>query len=284
MTLNATVFPDLGLTTISPEFNRLCLGVDGSTAELLEDRMDFYARLLGDFLDQSGEWQAPRRIIVAHSFGGMLGLRWLGQDTAGSEPPAGGLVLISTTAGPMYEKLSLRLGLGELGIRFPGGPVLPLWNHPWVTRAIKWIMCGGSLDTGEVDFRTERIESDLSLDLAGWRNTDWRAMRSYRLAMQGFDVRERLSEIRIPAIVLHGTKDSLFDVESGRELADGLPDAGRRRGRPCVASHPRRARDSGSGGPPGPLAGHRAFLFGFNRSLGSLDSSSNHPDLLTHGT
>jgi pimeloyl-ACP methyl ester carboxylesterase len=50
-------------------------------------------------------------------------------------------------------------------------------------------------------------------------------MRSFRLAVDGFDVRERLSRLDVPTIVLHGTTDALFPSDVGRRLADGIPDA-----------------------------------------------------------
>ena len=86
-------------------------------------------------------------------------------------------------------------------------------------------MTGGSLAAQRVDFRSLANRSDLALDVAGWRNTDWRAMRSYRTAMRGFDVRARLGEIPVPTIVLHGTEDGLFPLSVARDLAGRLPNA-----------------------------------------------------------
>ena len=134
--------------------------------------------------------------------------------------------MIATTAGPMFGRLRLRVGhfFGRewrLGV----GPLLPLWNTPLITRTVKRILTGGRLEAERVDFTTLTRRTDIALDLAGWRNTGWRAMRSYRLAMQGFDVRDRLPEIDIPTIVLHGTDDSLFSVKEAEELARRLPTA-----------------------------------------------------------
>ena len=110
MTLNRTIFPDLGERCIGPDFSRLVVGSDGTSPELLRRRMGFYSGLLDSFLDQTLEWQAPAKLIVAHSFGGMLALRWLADQGVESATRVSGLVLIATTAGPMYDQLSLRLG------------------------------------------------------------------------------------------------------------------------------------------------------------------------------
>jgi pimeloyl-ACP methyl ester carboxylesterase len=43
--------------------------------------------------------------------------------------------------------------------------------------------------------------------------------------MRGFDVRNRLSAISVPAIVLHGPRDVYFSLAVARELAGLLPQA-----------------------------------------------------------
>ena len=225
MTLNETVFPDLGMPTVEPDFTRLAVGLDGSSPQLLELRMDFYSALLDDLLQGCDAWQADTRLVIAHSFGGMLALRWLIMHGGDGLARIAGLVLIATTAGPMYRNLNLRLfKLGGWHVRVRAGAAMAWWNRPTVTRAVKNLI-GGSPDGAPVDFRTLTIRSDLELDLAGWRNTDWRAMRSYRLAMDGFDVRENLANVAVPTVVLHGTEDSLIDAAAARELAAGIPGA-----------------------------------------------------------
>ena len=60
-----------------------------------------------------------------------------------------------------------------------------------------------------------RIESDASEEAIGWQAA----------AVAEFDVHDRLGEIRVPALVLHGTDDRVVPVENGRLLAEGLPEA-----------------------------------------------------------
>ena len=135
-----------------------------------------------------------------------------------------GLILIATTAGPMYEAVRMRvMGWGRRALRVPIAGAMRLWNRPRITRAMKRLTSNGTLDVLPVDFQKLTRTSDLALDLAGWRNTDWRSMRSFRIAMDRFDVRARLREITLPTIVLHGDRDALFPVAIGRELAAGIP-------------------------------------------------------------
>jgi pimeloyl-ACP methyl ester carboxylesterase len=225
MTLNASIFPDIGLPSVPVEFNDLVVSPDGTPPDDAAPGMALYADLLDTYLAGNGTWQAPRRLVVAHSFGGMLIMSWLLRH--GCAGPAGidGLVLIATTGGPMYDAVGLRVArLGSVDARIPVTPSFRLWNTPFVTRAVKGILSGG-LACQRVDFQKLLWQSDLALDLAGWRNTDWRAMRTFRIAMDGFDVRERLSEIRVPTIVLHGSEDAVFPPDVGRRLAAALPTA-----------------------------------------------------------
>ena len=77
MTMNETLFPDFGRPTLAVDFNDLHIGRDGSSAELLRDRMRLYVRLLDERLRDEPVWQGPPKVVVAHSFGGMLALEWL---------------------------------------------------------------------------------------------------------------------------------------------------------------------------------------------------------------
>jgi pimeloyl-ACP methyl ester carboxylesterase len=226
MSLNATVFPDLGIPSLAAEFTTLALTADGDLPPGTLHGMTPYRERLDELLGSAPAWRSRRRIVVAHSFGGMLALSWL--LAHGMEGPAriDGLVLAATSAGPMYDVVTLRLvKLKSWELRIGLAPWMGVWNRPAVTRAVKRLLTGGSLKPRAVDFGRLRWRGDFALDLAGWRNTDWRAMRSYRLAMRGFDVRGRLAEITVPTVVLHGSEDVLFPPTVGRDLARGLPDA-----------------------------------------------------------
>lgn len=226
MTLNDTIFPDLGIPIVTPDFNTLPLGEDGSCRELVETGMGFYSALLDELLLGDPRWGSGRRIVLAHSFGGMLALRWLLDHRCTGLAKVSGLVLVATTAGPMFDRVSLRLlRIQELELRIGIRRLIGLWNRPAVTRLMKRLIGGGTLEATPTDFQALRIQSDLELDMAGWRNTDWRSMRSYRLALAGFDVRHRLQDIPVPTVVLQGTEDSLFEPEVAQELERGLPNA-----------------------------------------------------------
>ncbi|GBD32785.1 2-succinyl-6-hydroxy-2, 4-cyclohexadiene-1-carboxylate synthase [bacterium HR33] len=226
MTLNATVFPDLGFATVSPDFTRLVVSPDGCNEELRRKRMGFYCDLLLEELRRSDAWASGwPRIVVGHSFGGMLALEWLTARSADPLARIDGLVLVATTAGPMFDAARLLVGrlLGR-ELRVPVRPLVRLWNHPGLTRFLARILSrNGRLEY--VDFRRLEFRSDFRVGLAGWINTDWRARRSFRIAMEGFDVRERLKNLDIPTMVLHGTRDTYFTVRVAEELARGIPGA-----------------------------------------------------------
>jgi len=216
MSLNATIFPALEPPVIGIDFSRLVLGPDGSSPDLLRERMGLYARRLDVELGPHPAWQRPRRLVVGHSFGGMLAMTWWLAHGGGGPARVDGMVLCSATAGPLF-------GAARVGGVIPLAPIMRLWNRPAVTRTLKRLIGGGLNRIEDVDFQAIARRSDLAVDLMGWRNTDWRAMRSYRLALDGFDLRRRLGEISVPVIVLHGSRDSILPVRLGRELAHRLP-------------------------------------------------------------
>jgi pimeloyl-ACP methyl ester carboxylesterase len=218
MSLNATLFPRFDVPTVAAEFNR--------SAPPRERRMEPYLERVDELAAHPTWAGAARRIIVGHSFGGMLALAWLLRHACAGPARADGLVLVSTTAGPMFDAVRVRLaGAGQLEWRIGIGPLLPLWNSATVTRGVKRLLSGGTLATTDVDFQRLSLQGDLAVGLAGWRNTDWDARRAYRGAMEGFDVRHRLHDIVLPAIVLHGARDRLFPLGEARVLAAGLPQA-----------------------------------------------------------
>lgn len=226
MSLNATIFPELGMPVVAPDLSGIELGKDGITAELVRDGFGVYRRLVNEELRQSECWSADFRLVVGHSFGGMLALSWLLEGRDAEISKIDGLVLLCTTAGPMYRRARMRVKypFGGEG-RIPVGWTLPLWNRSWVTRAVKGALCKRRTDTVPTDFGGLGISSDGDLARAGWRSTDWRAIRAYRFSMAGFDVRERLGELTAPTIVLQGTEDSLFDVEDAKLLCRRMPNA-----------------------------------------------------------
>jgi pimeloyl-ACP methyl ester carboxylesterase len=60
-----------------------------------------------------------------------------------------------------------------------------------------------------------RLESDASEAAREWQGA----------AVQAFDVSDRLAELTLPAIVMHGTGDQVVPPENGELLAESLPDA-----------------------------------------------------------
>ncbi len=226
MTLNETIFPALPFPSVSVDFTTLALGADGVTPDLRSRRIGVYVDLLNRRLSGNKAWEAERRIVVAHSFGGMLALAWWLQHRGEGPAKVDGMVLISTAAGPLFDAVKVRLfRLGPFELRVGLRRLIHTWNRPRVTRAIKRRLTHGSLEAQRVDFQKLPRKSDWALDFAGWRNTGWRAMRSYRQALEGFDVRNRLKEIDVPVIVLQGDQDTLFRRETGEALARGLPKA-----------------------------------------------------------
>ncbi len=220
MTLNRTVFPAFKQTTICPDFNSFDQRVYNQV-EAGQGMLAFIERL-DEWLRQQEAWENPNRYVVSHSFGGMLALAWLAHHRCAQRIK--GLVLISTSAGPMYETVRPQIfKMGQIRARMSISRLVNFWSKPRILKIQKQLL--GGRETKSVDFRAIHRPTDFRVGLAGWKNTDWQAIRSYRLAMQGFDIRDQLSRLSVPTIVLHGTNDSVFPTSVGKSLAESLPEA-----------------------------------------------------------
>jgi pimeloyl-ACP methyl ester carboxylesterase len=222
MTLNGSAYPKFGVNTICPDFNTH----DPRTVEQLQwgGGMDVFVDRLDEWLSTQQQWKSPDRIVVAHSFGGMLAQKWLLRHRGSDSGAIKGLVLIGTTAGPMYDVLRpIALRIGRYAPRVSVSFAMELWSAPWILRGGKRLVGRGPTKT--VDFSEIEPATDFRIGLAGWRNTDWQAVLAYRMGMKGFDVRGDLNEISVPTIVLHGSNDTVLPSEVGRALAEGLPNA-----------------------------------------------------------
>ena len=71
-------------------------------------------------------------------------------------------------------------------------------------------------------------QPDVLDGIVAWRredDADEAAWRAQAAAIDDVDVRDRLHELTIPALVVHGTDDRFYPIENARLLADGLPNA-----------------------------------------------------------
>ena len=208
MTLNSTIMPPFPWDWLSVDFTQFQPGLPDAAID-----MSVYREALTERLAAEPLWQRRRRIVVAHSFGGMLALDWLIESARVGVRAADAIVLVATTAGPMFDAVQIRLGtIAGKEIRVPFKPLMPVWNRSSVTRIVKSLIAHAASTEGRVDFTQVIPPSDVAVDVAGWRNTNWRSMRAYRLAMRGWDRRADLDRLELPAVVLHGSEDTLFPI------------------------------------------------------------------------
>ena len=223
MNMNRTIFGGLSdegialdFTDFHPDSELWPEGASGMAA---------YADRLENFLDKSAEWNATsQRIVVGHSFGGMLALWWLlhrRSDLSSIQ----GLVLVGTTSGPVYENAAARIGAGGLSIRLPLSGLIKIANRPLMIRAGKRLVRAGRIDSRFVDFRTLRNRGDWWVGLQGWRNTDWRSITAHRQTMADFDVSDRLNGIDCRTEILHGARDSVLPEALAEEMDAAIPDS-----------------------------------------------------------
>jgi len=140
-------------------------------------------------------YAVPRAHLYGQSFGGMVAL-----ETALTHPARlRTLILAATHAGsshavPVHDR------------EVPKG-------EPW-----RSLYAPGFPDT-----HPDHVRDDLATAAGGVQHTS--GERRQWEAMQGWDAFERLGEVTVPTLVLHGTEDRLVAPDNARLLAERIPGA-----------------------------------------------------------
>jgi 3-oxoadipate enol-lactonase len=154
---------------------------------------------MGTFVDDTvallDELGIDRVHAYGQSFGGMVA-----QELALTQPERVRTLILGCT--DMGERTAIR----------PEGPTAPK-HEPW--RAL--------YAPGFPDRHPEHVADDLRIG-AAQPNHPVGGRRQWE-AMESFDSYDRLPELRVPTLVLHGTEDLLIPVENGRRLAARIPGA-----------------------------------------------------------
>lgn len=189
---------------------------------------DFSVRILAeDLIRVIEDAGLDEAVIVGHSIGGMVALEaaLLRRDLQGSVLK--GLVLLNTTYRPAAETLAggaavarlervVRRPLDALGTRSDYVDRLRKILKPsdGVFWAIAHAAFGRGASAKQIDFTYDMLaetSADVLFDL----------IRSYR----DFDVRDRLDEVRVPALVVGGSSDRITVCAASEYLAEHLPKA-----------------------------------------------------------
>ena len=164
-------------------------------------------------------------VVVGHSMGGMVTLRFALDHPETRRGRVAGIVLMSTSGTPVHRLAawkalsevvtpSVKRGLA-LGDRLPGG-LFPASDLSYLVFRV-----GMGKDASPEHVELNRLMT------ASTPVSVWSELMS---GVVGFDVSDRLHEIDVPALVLVGTRDVLTPPAAARALVAGLPGA-----RPLVA-------------------------------------------------
>lgn len=186
----------------------------GGTGKWDLDRLALDLRELLEHLDLHST------VIVGHSMGGMMTLRFALDHADVLGDRVDGLVLMSTSGGPVHRLAAWRAmtevvtpsarRLFSLGDRIPGG----LFADSDLSSLVFRLGMGKAATPEHIELnRLMTAATPISV---------WTELLS---GVIGFDVRDRLGELKLPVLVLVGTRDLLTPPAAARELVSGLPGA-----------------------------------------------------------
>ncbi|GGZ97954.1 alpha/beta hydrolase [Streptomyces subrutilus] len=162
-------------------------------------------RLGADLAAVLGETGAREAVVVGHSGGGFAALSY-----ASTSPSAGrlrGLVLLGTAAHGQDTP--------DSEVKMMGSAVFS-----WALRR-GWL--GGRLLGSTMGKGVDPVVLDVNRQL--FAGTVPRVRADFFRCTRGWDVREALASVTIPAVVVHGEGDKVIAVELARTLAGVLPRA-----------------------------------------------------------
>lgn len=183
--------------------------------------------LAGDLNAVIDDCDLDEVVLVGHSVGGMIALTLCLNRPELMGSRIKGLVLLNTTYGPAVETLIGGASLARLErvtrrpfdmLSFHSSRIDRLRQMVKPSDAMFWAVAFAAFGPG-----ASAKHIDFSYDMVGETSTDviFDLVKSYR----AFDVRERLDEITIPAVVIGGARDRLTLPSASEFLAEHLPKA-----------------------------------------------------------
>jgi pimeloyl-ACP methyl ester carboxylesterase len=166
------------------------------------------AEMAGDIYGLLMILGVEQAVVVGHSMGGYLAL----QLALDSPELVRALVLVSTSATGRRSLLGMPEEVRRVLTR-TSGPIEEILRDTVLASV-------GSRFLAEHPDRVERFVA-ARID----RPPRGRGVLGQRAAADGFDIRDRLWEVRCPCAVLHGTDDRLIPFARGEELAAGIDGA-----------------------------------------------------------
>ena len=188
-------------------FNVLSMDLRGHGKSFRPGSLDEYAigKFCEDIYEVIKKEKIPRFILISHSFGNLIALDFARRH----QKMLKALILVSADSAPSKRKISKALV-----------PLLVLSKMMDMFNSSE--KRGSHIDYGEYlgtgDWNIRRSIADIS-------NTGLMSYLSSLNHAYGFDIESSLPEIRIPTLVIHGDKDTIFPIESGRRISRAIKDS-----------------------------------------------------------
>jgi 3-oxoadipate enol-lactonase len=206
VTLSVATWP-YQLAALRKEFRVIALDARGHGLSKFAGTVSGLDRMASDVAQVFTQLDLRDAIIVGHSMGGMMTQQMVLDFPDLARERVAGTILLSTAAAP-GQGLPLPGGSGRMRPRGVGMP------------------------PGEIGFAIARLGLGAKADprfVAHTRNMTGavspHVLRHVLPHVVGFDVRSRLKDYAVPALVITGSRDLLTPPRVGRELARRIPGA-----------------------------------------------------------
>lgn len=181
-------------------------------------------RLAADLAEVLEALDLQSAVLVGHSMGGMVALRYLGGDAvvAAGQDRIGALALVATSASPV-------VGSGVPGARAVVAAARPLLAHAaWLTSKVP----GPSLGGGDVSFLLTRATfgpdastSQVALTRDATAAVPAKVALGLLSEIVRFDEAAALDRLVLPTTIVVGTNDMMTPVRHARAMAEAIAGA-----------------------------------------------------------
>ena len=207
------------LTDLADRFRVVALDQRGHGQSTQGDDKATIERLAADLAAVLEALDLEDAVLVGHSMGGMVTMQLLCQSSEVIDARVAGVVLVATAAGGIAPAFAGALARATTPITRRGATWLARRQGSWMpANDLSWGLTRLSLGRGAAPSHVELTRAMVAA-------TPYEVVSDLTLSLLGFDVRDRLGAVSVPALIIVGSHDALTPVRQAKAIARCLPHA-----------------------------------------------------------